>query len=295
MRIQESSQQGCVVLTLVGRLELAAVPQLQRAILKQPAEQPPAIICDLGQVEAIDPLCAKVFTSIRHPALSWPGTALILCGVRPAVADILARQGVTRRLGMYPSLDQALANARTRPPWLREQLALGPVPTATREGRAFVREVCGRWELQGLVEPAALLASELVTLAVVHARTAMELRVELLGRRLHVAVKDQDPNLLGLLAPKDGTDQGLHLLIVDQIATAWGVRQDEAGGKTAWCTLELPPPQAARDAGGRPQLPARTAGAAVADGTDGADHSPSRAQGLPSPERVWSKLAAPTP
>jgi hypothetical protein len=70
MRIQESSQQGCVVLTLVGRLELAAVPQLQRAILKQLAEQPPAIICDLGQVEAIDPLCAKVFTSIRHPALS---------------------------------------------------------------------------------------------------------------------------------------------------------------------------------------------------------------------------------
>src|SRR5215218_8749083 len=295
MRIQESSQQGCVVLTLVGRLELAAVPQLQRAILKQLAEQPPAIICDLGQVEAIDPLCAKVFTSIRHPALSWPGTALILCGIRPAVADVLARQGVTRRLGMYPSLDQALANARTRPPWLREQLALGPVPTAARDGRAFVREVCGHWELQGLVEPAALLASELVTLAVVHARSAMELRVELLGRRLHVAVKDQDPNLLGLLAPMDGTDQGLHLLIVDQVATAWGVRQDPAGGKTAWCTLELPPPQAARDAGGRRQLPAMTAGAAVADGTDGADRGPSRAPGLPGPERVWSKLAAPAP
>jgi anti-anti-sigma factor len=58
MRIQESSQDGCVVLTLAGRLDLAAAPQLQRAILKQLAQQPPAIICDLGQVEAIDPLCA---------------------------------------------------------------------------------------------------------------------------------------------------------------------------------------------------------------------------------------------
>ena len=88
MRIQQSSRQGCAVLTLTGRLDLAAVPELQRAILKQLAEHPPAIICDLGQVEAIDPLCAGVFTSIRHPALGWPGTALVLCGTRPAVAAL---------------------------------------------------------------------------------------------------------------------------------------------------------------------------------------------------------------
>src|SRR5918993_757096 len=292
MRIQQSSEQGCVVLALAGRLDLAAAPQVQRVILKQLAEQPPAVICDLGQGEEIDPLCAGGFTSIRHPALSWPGTALILCGARPVVTNILLRQGVTRRLGMHPSLEQALANVGTRPPWLREQLALGPVPTAARDGQAFVREVCGRWELQGLADRAALVASELVTLAVVHAPTALELRVELLGRRLHVAVHDQDPNLQGLLAPQGETDQGLHLLIVDQVATSWGVRQDEAGGKTDWCTLELPAPQAARD-GGRRQLPARTAGAAVADGIDGADRGQSPALGLPGPVLVWSKLAAP--
>jgi anti-anti-sigma factor len=222
MRIQQSSHQGCVVLTLVGRLDLAAAPQVQRAILKQLAEHPPAIICDLGQVEAIDPPCAGVFTSIRHPALSWPGTALMLCGTRRAVADILAGSGVAQYLAMYPSLDQALANIGARPPRLRERLALGSVPTAARVGQAFVREVCGRWGLPGLAEPAALLASELVTLAVVHARTAMELWVELLGSRLHVAVNDQDPNLLRLLPSKDGTDRGLGLLIVDRVATAWG-------------------------------------------------------------------------
>ncbi len=127
MRIQQSSHQGCAVLTLTGRLDLAAVPELQRAILKQLAEHPPAIICDLGQLEAIDPLCAGVFTSIRHPALGWPGTALVLCGTRPVVADTLLRQGTARRLAMYPSLDQALANARARPPRLQERLTLGPV------------------------------------------------------------------------------------------------------------------------------------------------------------------------
>jgi LuxR family transcriptional regulator, maltose regulon positive regulatory protein len=141
MRIQLSSHQGCVVLALAGRLDLAAAPRVQRAILKQLAEQPSAIICDLGQVEAIDPLCAAVFTSIRHPALGWPGTALVLSGTRPAVADLLVRQGVARRLAMYPSLDQALKHARDRPPQLRERLALDPVSTAAGAARLLASEL----------------------------------------------------------------------------------------------------------------------------------------------------------
>ena len=60
-------------------------------------------------MEEIDPLCAGVFTSIRHPALGWPGTALVLCGTQPAVAEVLLQLGVASRLAMYPSLDEALA------------------------------------------------------------------------------------------------------------------------------------------------------------------------------------------
>ena len=196
MQVQQSSQHGCVVLTLAGRLDLAAAPQVQRAILKHLVEQPPAIICDLSQVEAIDPLCVGVFSSIRHPALGWPGTTLMLCAPRPVVADTLLELGLARRLAMRPSLAQALRNTHTRPPGLRDCLALGPSPTAAAAGRAWVREVCGRWGVQELTEP------------VVHARTELELRVELRGPRLHVAVKDQDPNPPRLMAAKEGADRG---------------------------------------------------------------------------------------
>jgi len=291
MRIQESSRQGCVVLTLAGRLDLPAASQLQRAILKQLAQQPPAIICDLGQVEAIDPLCAGVFTSIHHPALGWPGTAMVLCGTQPAVAKTLHQLGVTRRLAVYPSLDQALQHARARPPWLREKIILGPVPTAARDGRAFVREVCGRWGLQVLADPTALLASELVALTVGRSRTAMELRLELVGARLQVAVRDQDPDLLGLLVAKEETDRRLSLLVVDQVATAWGMRQDGAGGKTAWCTLDLPAQQAGTIGSGR-QLQA-TQPASEAVDVDGTDWSEAAAVGSPSPELLWGKLRPP--
>jgi hypothetical protein len=118
-------------------------------------------------------------------------------------------------LPLDASLDQPLAHAGDRPPRLGEQLTLEPVATAAATGRAFVREVCGRWQLHSLADPAALLASELVTLSVPQAGTALELRVELCDRRLQVAVHDQDPNLLGLLAAKEETDRRLSLLIVD--------------------------------------------------------------------------------
>jgi LuxR family transcriptional regulator, maltose regulon positive regulatory protein len=291
MRIQQSNHRGSVVLTLAGRLDQAAVPELQRAILKHLVEQPPAIICDLGQVEAMDPLCAGVFTSIRHPALDWPGTALMLCGARLPVADILRQQGMAPYLAMYPSLEQALAKVGTRLPWPREQLTLDPVPTAARDGRAFAREVCGRWGLQGLADPAALLASELVWLAVEHAGTAMELRVELHGSHLYVAVKDQDPDLLGLLVATEETDRRLSLLIMDQVATAWGVRQDGRGGKTAWSTLELPPE--ADMASSDRQLPARTTTTSTADDIEDADRGASQSMCLPDSGLVASKLVAP--
>jgi LuxR family maltose regulon positive regulatory protein len=297
MQIEQSSQQGSVVLSLTGRIDLAAAPQLQRAVLKQLAEQPPAIICDLRHVEAIDPLCAAVFTSIRHPALGWPGTALVLCGAQPAVAEILMRDGIARRLALYPSLDRALAHASARPQWLGEQLALKPVPTAARDGRAFVRHVCDRWELQGLADQAALLASELVSLAVSDAHTTMELRVELRRSWLQVAVHDQDPKLLGLLVAKEESDRRLSLTIMDQVATSWGVRQDQAGGKTAWAALKMPPQDADKPGSGRPlpvPVPLKTTTTTV-NGEVEPDPGAAQPMGLPGPGPVWSKLVAPAP
>jgi anti-anti-sigma factor len=254
MQIQQSSQDGMTVLILAGPLDLAAAPELQRAILKELAQPPPAIICDLANVEVVDPLCAGVFTSIRHPDLGWPNTALVLCAPRTRVINVLRRQGVARLLAIHPSLEEALANARARPPRLRERLLLGPAPAAARAGRGFVREVCARWGLGGLVEPAVLVASELITNAVAHAGTVLELRLELRGSRLQVAVADQDPDLGGVLAAKDGAERGLGLLVVERVAVAWGVRREGAGGKVVWCLLALP--AATRVAASAPPAPA---------------------------------------
>jgi hypothetical protein len=127
---------------------------------------------------------------------------------------------------------------------------------------------------------------------VVYAGTALELRVELRGPHLHVAVKDQDPNPGRLLEARDGTKRGLGLLIVDRVAATWGVRQDRAGGKTVWSVLDLPPEEA--KVVGRRLRPQVSAGAAFTAGSPNGDgHRLPDVAGLSAPDLVWSKLRPP--
>ncbi|HEY7605457.1 MAG TPA: ATP-binding protein, partial [Actinomycetes bacterium] len=109
--------------------------------------------------------------------------------------------------------------------------------------RAFVQEVCSYWEAAlpdaTLADRAMLLASELVTNAVVHTRTDLRLRLELRGDWLHIAVHDGSPRLLRAVASNPHAPGGRGLWLVEQLARAWGVRPHPDGGKVVWCTLKL--------------------------------------------------------
>lgn len=79
-----------------------------------------------------------------------------------------------------------------------------------------------------------LLASEVITNAVVHTKQACQVVVCWTGQRLRVEVADANPVLpesadSGL----DATD-GRRLFLVDALATAWGTEPDKAGGKCVW-------------------------------------------------------------
>jgi anti-anti-sigma factor len=252
VEIEQSTRDGCAVLTLYGRLDRRTAPQLQRVLRKRLGEQPTAVVCDLSGLEDLDPDCAGLFTvAAHHPSSSWPETPLLLCGAPPAVAAALARLGVPRFVPVHASLDEAVAAAGRRPPYLRDELRLPPSPAAPATARRFVRETCRTWRLllddrddavsrsaaEELVERAELLTSELVTNALVHARTDVHLRLSLRDARLHIGVHDRTRRLLRLVRGDPEAEAGRGLLLVERLSRAWGVYRPPEGGKVVWCVL----------------------------------------------------------
>ena len=52
MQITHFTRDGCLVVALTGNITVATAPQIQQELLKDLAEGPLAIICDLGGVDA---------------------------------------------------------------------------------------------------------------------------------------------------------------------------------------------------------------------------------------------------
>jgi anti-sigma regulatory factor (Ser/Thr protein kinase) len=244
MEFDRTMRDGCIVVALTGSINLFTAPRVQRELLKDLAERPYAIVCDLSGVDVIDPVCSTVFSTVaNHPSSDWPATAFLLCGARAGVAGELGRLAMPHFLPMYDSLENALDGVAARPPYLRDELRLAPTATAPAAARLYVRDVLQYWRLalpgQDVIDRAELLADELVTNAVVHARTSLRLRLELRGDLLHLGVHDASPRRLRLVPGDPESETGRGLRLVEQLTTAWGVHRGRDGGKAVWCTLRL--------------------------------------------------------
>jgi anti-sigma regulatory factor (Ser/Thr protein kinase)/anti-anti-sigma regulatory factor len=244
MEIDRSMRDGCVVAALTGPINLFTVAWLQRRLLKELAERPYAIVCDLAGVEELDPVCATVFTTVaNHPSSNWPATSFVLCRARPAVSEVLERLAAPRFLPLYDTIEEALDHVADRPPYLRDELVLSPTATAPAAARAYVRDVLDYWRLalpgQDVIDRAELLADELVTNAVLHAQTPVGLRLKLHGDLLSIGVHDDSPRLLRPVAHDPDAESGRGLRLIEELASAWGVRPHPDGGKVVWCTLRL--------------------------------------------------------
>lgn len=107
------------------------------------------------------------------------------------------------------------------------------------QARRFVRELLGRWGLSAACDDLEVLVSEVVTNALIHAHSDVELRLRDYPDRVRVEVRDSDPYppvptaLLDDDADNLEAESGRGLLIVDALASAWG--SSPAGrGKTTW-------------------------------------------------------------
>jgi len=118
----------------------------------------------------------------------------------------------------------------------RQSWRLPATARSVPEARRHIVVVLEQWGYNGLVETARLLTSELVTNAVLHARTEMTVTVEDSDSGVRIAVTDSSPVPPSLRRHSTTATTGRGLRLLNQLAREWSV-DENAGGKTVWFTL----------------------------------------------------------
>jgi anti-sigma regulatory factor (Ser/Thr protein kinase) len=125
------------------------------------------------------------------------------------------------------------------PPQAQFRVDLPFTSEAPAAARTHLRLLGGNLTASTIDDAVAML-SELVTNAVQHGKPEITLQVRLDEDCVTVAVADLGEAALLFMGPAPHTDQprGRGLLIVDALATRWGVSRSAAtAGKTVWFEL----------------------------------------------------------
>jgi anti-sigma regulatory factor (Ser/Thr protein kinase) len=124
---------------------------------------------------------------------------------------------------------------------IRAHIRLAPATTSARQARRFVRDTLSRWGDERFVDAAALLVSELVTNAVIHASSPIDVSVghEGIHATLRIEVRDQSLRPVQVRGFDPEAVGGRGLALVEAISDRWGVENDDAG-KRVWFELERP-------------------------------------------------------
>jgi anti-sigma regulatory factor (Ser/Thr protein kinase) len=110
-------------------------------------------------------------------------------------------------------------------------LDLPPAAASTREARRFIDAALSQWGLESVRDTALLLTSEIVTNAILHARTPVRLTID--RHRGDVVITVTDGSVHSPIRRRQSKDAttGRGIDLLDQLAAEWSV-DIGADGKT---------------------------------------------------------------
>jgi anti-sigma regulatory factor (Ser/Thr protein kinase) len=106
-------------------------------------------------------------------------------------------------------------------------------PQSARAARLFVEAMLREWRREHVTDLVTLLTSELVTNAVVHARSPVDLDVDCLHDGVRVCVHDRGEGVPVRRHVSIEATSGRGLALVDTLARRWGI-DPEPAGKAVW-------------------------------------------------------------
>jgi anti-sigma regulatory factor (Ser/Thr protein kinase)/anti-anti-sigma regulatory factor len=231
------------LLRAYGRLDLVTAPMMRAALLKCIAECPSAVVVDISDCAAYSATALAVFPAVGKAQTNQPAVPVLLAGVTERSLPTGGRVALSD-VPTYDTRMAALTAAETARSIQRRMRLHAPRSWKTPgRARLAVIEACDGWGLGHLRTPAALIISELVTNAIRHASTDVDIEAVLRGDFLHLRVRDGSPvpPTLGGDGPEPA-DHGNGLPIVAHYSTAWGFTVNSTGtGKVVWATLRARP------------------------------------------------------
>ena len=203
------------------------------------------VVCDLtGLAAAGTSSVVEALTPAACYLRTWRGTTLILYVSDTAMRHALLRSLVSERVLVPSSLITGTVEARAGAPRLRSVTALlPPWPSAVVQARRIAVRTLGDWQVEGLTDATALVTTELVTNAVLHAQTPLQLTMVSADGQVRLAVRDRGGGLTAS-HPEHPDDTSLHgrgLLLVDAYTSGWGTLPARRSGKTVWAVLDTVP------------------------------------------------------
>src|SRR5579862_342301 len=124
----------------------------------------------------------------------------------------------------------------------------GADPGSARAARSWGMPILRAWA-GAAASDALVVLSELVTNAIVHGAAPIDVRLSHQDDRIRIEVRDRADGIVAVADPGPDALGGRGLLLVRELATAWGVDGGE-GGKTVWAELPAGPATGAADKAG---------------------------------------------
>ncbi len=115
-----------------------------------------------------------------------------------------------------------------------------PDPVTPAAVRSLVSEMLRLWECGDYEETASLLASELVTNALIHAGTDITVRLSLDREILLVEVEDGSLELPKPIPLTTDSERGRGLVLMQALSQKWGATR-RTDGKVVWFELAVRP------------------------------------------------------
>ena len=123
---------------------------------------------------------------------------------------------------------------------MQASAVLAPDPVSAAAARALVETTLPMWGCAELVDDVRLVITELVSNGILHARTTLEVSIEIRDDALRIAVGDAAAGSVSV-RETDPTrvETGRGLKLVDALSDAWGVDR-ASGAKVVWAEWRLP-------------------------------------------------------